>query len=1163
MKTKILVLVCVSLSILNFLTLSARNTSAPGDSLRANLVRSRTKYDHPVNVIDANVTCYQNMQTNIKFGIREKFSTTQEGTAANNCIDGFSSPLVGDLNGDGKPEIIIMGVTNGFSAGTPVYQRYINIYNGQTGVRMYQHDLGTNYATGLSPRYHRAPSQLAIADLDRDGIGEIVVASNDGSVRAYKPVFDGATITGMNLMWTGHANGKPVSFTAPLAASLANFGHPHPYIADLNADSIPEVIVYNKIFNGQTGALLMSWQDAAPTPKASSITGGLANNLHASPTTQASAVNIKNAAMLGRRPGNGAYADPLVAVPVIADIDGCGQQEIITGNRIHKFQLNDLADHTLNTYTTVEGPVSVDLPEGGASPVTHYLSDGFTRIADIDGDGKLDIIVATFANNGSLDVKILVYVWEADNPTTAKAAVTFWSDGEHGSFGIPFVGDINAKADGWDGTGYHLQLPEICIIGGGMYINRVTANGGRTGIKFHPITDEKIRQGTAGPAETTAGWDNNQTSNPNRRFNRMPASYGAETGYGHIIGLTYDAQATEISERLKVSWGMDHSDSSDNTGITLFDFDNDGAKDLCYRDERNLRVISPKRGNDGSGNDYVALNETESTPGTAIMFRTQVFSGTGFEYPTIADVNMDGSADILVAQSANSRIVDAVAGYVRVFEHQGPKWAPCPPVWNQGMYDPTQIREDLKINARPQHILTPYTIGNDTIYPYNGSWIQQPIVKAGEDYIPAVRLPEAKLTAMVVNVLNTTTTQVTLTISNTGAATISAFAPIAFYNGGTRGYSLENSTFIANLQVGLDIFKGETATLTYTLPSGDYTKCLIWARIMDDGSNFPAIGFEDCDTTDNVVGIPFMKKNACLNHSSVITNGRHGNPVAVLFSDVIKYELTAVNCGNAEANLCIVDTLPLYLNYVKGSISCGGKVSATHSTPSRHILRWNMESMPSGASQSVSYEATPAKGVCLSQPMFKNTARVTLDAASYLTNATYHQGAGAGYVNFRTCFGGSIYNAEMQAVDYHTAPKSGIVIAPDEGYSFAGWSHDEYISLRGEKIPAQSGIMRYDTLTVYGHVSLRAVFAAEEHSVSQETINEHQAPEEDRIWTVRNELFVKTSKPNSILRIYSIKGLLIKQAIVLQPGESKFILPAGIYIITLNNGLGKKIAIQP
>ena len=816
-----------------------------------------TMYNTPINVVPENAECIEDMASSITFGIRQKFATTT--TTSGYIVDALSSPLVGDLNGDGKPEIIAMGVNHAYGYATARNNfRYISIFNGQDGSVMYSYDLGQNYiqgthSTDAGPGYHRPPVALALADLDNDGIGEIILTTPAGDLKALKPVFNVTTIIGMNVMWTASVN-----FKAPLT-SINVFRTPHPYVVDINGDGKPEVVVYNKIYNGQTGALLMAWQSDASSPTASnsSSTSGL-SNINASAvtatTTSANATSIKNVAMTGRRPTLYTYTDRYTAVPAVWDIDGDGVQEIITGNRIHKFNIaNNATSQSGNTYTTIEGPVSVSLMEttsGTGTRTTHYLSDGFTRVADIDGDGYLDIIVATLVQ-GALDVKILVYVWDPRYPSEVKAALTYYSDGIHGNFGIPFVGDINGKSDGWNGTNYELKLPEICIIAGGTYINRSTGNNGRSGIKFHPVSDESLRRGTSGTTGTTAGWDNNQTTNTNRRFNRA-ATDAANVYSGHIIGLTYDAAAADIEDRLKLGWAMEHNDRSDNTGITLFDFDNDGAKDLCYRDETTLRVISPARANNGQGSDYVPISETASTAGASVMFTTTCYSGTGFEYPTIADVNLDGSANIVVI-GGPSLSVGMSGGNVRVYEYQGEKWAPAPPVWNQSLYNPLHVNEDLTIPARPQSMLTEYSNGTEIIRPFNGAWIQQPIVKEGQNYIPVVRQPDANITDMKVSVVNNTTATVTLSIRNNGTASINSNTPIAFYRN-NNGITFQEATFIKQEAVGIDVFPNEKITLSYTLTStGGFNEVLVWARIMDNGTSFPPTGYDDCDMTNNLM----------------------------------------------------------------------------------------------------------------------------------------------------------------------------------------------------------------------------------------------------------------------------------------------------------------------
>jgi uncharacterized repeat protein (TIGR02543 family) len=196
---------------------------------------------------------------------------------------------------------------------------------------------------------------------------------------------------------------------------------------------------------------------------------------------------------------------------------------------------------------------------------------------------------------------------------------------------------------------------------------------------------------------------------------------------------------------------------------------------------------------------------------------------------------------------------------------------------------------------------------------------------------------------------------------------------------------------------------------------------------------------------------------------------------------------------------------------------------------------------------------------------------------------------------------------------------------------FAGWSHDDYISLRGERIEARSGIMHYDTLTVYGTVELRAAFAPEEYPVryllnggeppegnppaftvdsgaltleaprkandvftgwtgangddpqaevvilhgstgerdyyanylysGREKIEDPASPE-DKIWASGDELHVMTAKAGVIIRVYSPDGQLHRLQTAVAAGETRIKLPRGIYIVTLNNGIGQKVIIE-
>jgi hypothetical protein len=117
----------------------------------------------------------------------------------------FSSPAVVDLNGDGKREIV-----------APLYSTFV--YDAQ----------GKQLAKGTATA-GRVYAPSIVADLDKDGIPEIVVGGNNGTVAAYE--------------WTAGSlrvkAGWPVSTnsggTSPEARGMA--------AADLNGDGIIETVV--------------------------------------------------------------------------------------------------------------------------------------------------------------------------------------------------------------------------------------------------------------------------------------------------------------------------------------------------------------------------------------------------------------------------------------------------------------------------------------------------------------------------------------------------------------------------------------------------------------------------------------------------------------------------------------------------------------------------------------------------------------------------------------------------------------------------------------------------------------------------------------------------------------------------------------------------------
>jgi hypothetical protein len=117
--------------------------------------------------------------------------------------------------------------------------------------------------------------------------------------------------------------------------------------------------------------------------------------------------------------------------------------------------------------------------------------------------------------------------------------------------------------------------------------------------------------------------------------------------------------------------------SSSQTGSSVFDFEGDGVSEVVYSDEHTLWIFD--------GRD-----------GTVLMEQGGHASGTLMEYPLIADVDNDGSTEIIVA--SNNYAFSGWTG-ITVIGDADSSWVPARPIWNQYAYHITNVENDGSIPA--------------------------------------------------------------------------------------------------------------------------------------------------------------------------------------------------------------------------------------------------------------------------------------------------------------------------------------------------------------------------------------------------------------------------------------------------------------------------------
>ena len=181
---------------------------------------------------------------------------------------------------------------------------------------------------------------------------------------------------------------------------------------------------------------------------------------------------------------------------------------------------------------------------------------------------------------------------------------------------------------------------------------------------------------------------------------------GHGTGSNDLIyALKYNGNNS--NHEMDVFWTMSHSDNSGSTGLSLFDFNQDGYAELVYRDLYNLRII----------NGSLVHHQTHAAVSAPYNLATiACCSATGIEYPVIADVDLDGEAEIVVGGASSPTDF----GYLYYFKSNGNPWAPARHIWNQYAYNNTNVNDDGSIPL--------WQFNNATMLPdrYNPSAWSQP-----------------------------------------------------------------------------------------------------------------------------------------------------------------------------------------------------------------------------------------------------------------------------------------------------------------------------------------------------------------------------------------------------------------------------------------------------
>ena len=294
------------------------------------------------------------------------------------------------------------------------------------------------------------------------------------------------------------------------------------------------------------------------------------------------------------------------------------------------------------------------LPECGHKPV----------VADLEGDGSVEVIYGAriySAADGQLLAQGGAGVGISTSysyPTPAVADL----DGD----GIQevVVGNALYAPDGSSicETGQYDGYPAVADLDGDGLGEFVVTGGGSLRIFEHDCS-------------YTAGWSLGESGRGG------PASIADFDGDGEPeIAVMGSGVLAVYEPDGSLLWSRSTSDGSGSVGVSAFDFDGDGRSELVYADQTELYVVS---GADGS----VLIQDTTHD------------SGTCGEYPVIADVDRDGSAEIVVPNAGYSSFGDQRGVYV--IGSVDDAWMGARPTWNQHAFSDNNIDDSLAVPASP------------------------------------------------------------------------------------------------------------------------------------------------------------------------------------------------------------------------------------------------------------------------------------------------------------------------------------------------------------------------------------------------------------------------------------------------------------------------------